>query len=130
MTPFGMAAAPAVAAPAAATAAAPIGIMSAAGKAVSGAAKWMAANPIPTLLGGQMLSSAFSPNELDVLEQQRQYQLEDQAAANARLEGVGGVPTWDYSGRTVPPVTVPKVQLPAQQIPRPGIMGRRVVLPA
>lgn len=103
------------------------GFMSAAGKAVSGAAKWMEANPIPTLLGGQMLASAMTPDQIDLMEEERRLAEQARQAANARLEGVGGVNTWGYSGAQLPTpqITAPKVQLPQQQ----GLMGRRMVLP-
>lgn len=102
------------------------GIMSAAGKAVTGAAKWMNAHPIPTLVGGQMLSSAFSPNAMDVAEQENQYRIEEEQRrqaeidqANSRLEKVGGVPTWQYSGAKLPPTG---------QVPAAGIIGKRLVM--
>lgn len=92
------------------------------GGAVSGAAKWMAANPIPTLVGGQMLASAFSPNNLDVIDKQEQVRIneenrrkQDIADANARISGVGAIPTFQYSG------AVPQPPQP------PGIMARRPV---
>lgn len=102
------------------------GFMSSAGTAISGAAKWMAANPIPTLVGGQMLSNALSPNQLDVNQQQNQFRIDEENrrlaqvdAANKRLAGVGSVPTYSYSGAPLPPPTTPAA---------PGIMGRRLTI--
>ena len=96
------------------------GFMHTAGKAVTGAAKWMAANPVPTLVGGQMLASAFSPNQLDANEQQNQFKIDEEKrrqadidAANARIAQVGGINTWGYNGQ------------PGQAQPA-GILGRRL----
>lgn len=127
----GVAAAPVdyAAANAALTAPAQGGFMSTAGGAISGAAKWMAANPIPTLIGGQMLSSALSPNQLDVNDQQNQFRIDEENRrqaqidqANARIAGVGAIPAMQYSGATLP---VPQQPVPGQAA---GIMGRRLTI--
>ena len=105
---------------------APTGFMSSLGGAVTGAAKWMAANPIPTLVGGQMLAGAFSPNALDAAEQENNFRIAEEGRrqqeindANARIAKLGGMQTWGYSG--TPLQTSPV-------IPQTGIMGRRLVL--
>lgn len=101
---------------------APAGFMSTAGKAISGAAKWMAANPIPTLVGGQMLSTALTPNQIDIADHERQMRQQEIDASNARLAKVGSVPTMQYSGGVLP---VPQQPIPGQP---PGIMARKVTL--
>lgn len=105
------------------------GIMFGAGSAITGAAKWMAANPIPTLLAGNMLSSALSPNQMDVNNQQNQFRIDEENRqqqkideANARLAQVGSIPTMRYSGAPLPTPTPP---VPAQPA---GIMGRKLII--
>jgi hypothetical protein len=96
------------------------GFMKTAGTVMKGAAKWMAENPIPTLLGGQMLANAMQPNAIDVAEDEQKRRQEEIDASNARLSQVGNIPTWNFSGAQLP-LPQPPVTTPA------GIMGRRLV---
>lgn len=92
-----------------------------AGAVAKGAAGWMAKNPIPTLLAGQTLAGAFTPNAQDVSEQENQYRIDAEGRAqqytdeaNARLAKVGDIPTWRYSGAKLPGV-------PGPRLPAPGV---------
>jgi len=100
------------------------GFMATVGKAVVGAGEFMAANPIPTMLAGQALAGANSPNELDVADQENQQRIDaenrakaEQAAGNARIAQTGDISTWRYSGAPLKKLKT--------RIPRTGLMGRR-----
>jgi hypothetical protein len=107
------------------TAAPKVGLMSKAGAVAKGAAGWIARpeNQIPALIGGNMLMSAFTPDQLDVMERERQLQQEDLARANANISGVAGIPALQNTGKS-PYAELPNFLTypPAQ---RTGFMGRR-----
>ena len=55
------------------------------GAAVKGAAGWMAANPMATMVGGQMLSSAFTPSASEEM-----MKLEEERRKRSNIAGVYG----------------------------------------
>ncbi len=68
-----------------ATAAATPGLVSQVGSAVTGAGKWMAANPMATMVGGQMLSAATTPSEAETYAE-----MEAERRKNSNIAGVSG----------------------------------------
>lgn len=66
---------------AAPAAAASTGVMG----AIEGAGAWMAANPMATMVGGQMMSSAFAPNQTD-----EQLRLEEERRKGSNIAGISG----------------------------------------
>ena len=61
------------------------GLISTIGSGIKTAGSWMAANPLPTMVGGQMLSAAFTPSAAE-----EQAELEEQRRLNSNIAGVSG----------------------------------------
>lgn len=99
------------------------GLMSKVGTALKGASAWLQANPIPTLIGGQILAQSLTPDQVDLMEQQREYQLQDIDRANANVSGVANLPKLQYTGASPYGENVPNFlkRPPAER----GLMARK-----
>jgi len=86
------------------------GLISSAMNIAKGVGEWVQGNPIPAIIGGSMLASSFTPDQIDVLEKQGQISSEKAQALRdeiARNTAVGGVNLG---------VSVPSVQMPLQRL--------------
>ncbi len=72
-----------IAAATAVPAAAP-GLLSQIGSAAAGAGEWMTANPIPTMMAGQLATAAFTPSAAE-----NQAEMDEQRRRNSNIAGVG-----------------------------------------
>jgi len=79
------------------------GLISSIGSGLSSAGTWMAANPMPTMMAGQMLSSAFTPS---AAEEQAEIDAERRKRSN-----IAGV----YGDATGSPISLGLVQQAQQQ---------------